>query len=242
MDALRGDRGRSARRPRDPAVRALVAVRGGAGPRVPAARGAPATASFRGASPSTCGCSARRAWPCATRSRARTTTRWPGGRRPAVRGRARVAAPDRGAHGAGPGVTVEEAYERCREIARAEARNFYYGFVLLPPERAQRDLRGLRLQPPRRRQGQRRGIDGARGWRRWPRAARRWSACYRGRRPAGRRGAGGPGRHGPPLRHPARAPGRPARRRRDGPGGRAATPTSRRSRSTATAWRGRWAW
>ena len=32
-------------------------------------------------------------------------------------------------------MTVAEAYERCREIARAKARNFYYGFVLLPPER-----------------------------------------------------------------------------------------------------------
>ena len=30
---------------------------------------------------------------------------------------------------------VEAAYERCRVIAREEARNFYYGFVLLPPER-----------------------------------------------------------------------------------------------------------
>jgi phytoene synthase len=32
-------------------------------------------------------------------------------------------------------VTTEEAYARCRDIARSEARNFYYGFVLLPPER-----------------------------------------------------------------------------------------------------------
>lgn len=32
-------------------------------------------------------------------------------------------------------MTLEEAYDRCRAIARAEARNFYYGFVLLPPER-----------------------------------------------------------------------------------------------------------
>jgi 15-cis-phytoene synthase len=32
-------------------------------------------------------------------------------------------------------VTIVEAYERCREIARAEARNFYYGFVLLPAPR-----------------------------------------------------------------------------------------------------------
>jgi 15-cis-phytoene synthase len=32
---------------------------------------------------------------------------------------------------------VAEAYDRCREIARTEARNFYYGFVLLPaPRRA----------------------------------------------------------------------------------------------------------
>ena len=32
-------------------------------------------------------------------------------------------------------MTAAEAYERCREITRAEARNFYYGFVLLPAER-----------------------------------------------------------------------------------------------------------
>lgn len=32
-------------------------------------------------------------------------------------------------------MTVAEAYDHCRGIARAEARNFYFGFVLLPPER-----------------------------------------------------------------------------------------------------------
>ena len=32
-------------------------------------------------------------------------------------------------------MTADRAYAVCREIARAEARNFYYGFVLLPPER-----------------------------------------------------------------------------------------------------------
>jgi phytoene synthase len=32
-------------------------------------------------------------------------------------------------------VTVETAYERCRTITRAAARNFYYGFVLLPNPR-----------------------------------------------------------------------------------------------------------
>lgn len=32
-------------------------------------------------------------------------------------------------------MTLEAAYERCRDIAREEARNFYYGFILLPPER-----------------------------------------------------------------------------------------------------------
>ena len=32
-------------------------------------------------------------------------------------------------------MTLETAYERCRDIAREEARNFYYGFILLPPER-----------------------------------------------------------------------------------------------------------
>lgn len=32
-------------------------------------------------------------------------------------------------------MTLDEAYAHCRAIARAEARNFYYGFVLLPGER-----------------------------------------------------------------------------------------------------------
>jgi 15-cis-phytoene synthase len=32
-------------------------------------------------------------------------------------------------------VTTAEAYERCREIARTEARNFYFGFVFLPAPR-----------------------------------------------------------------------------------------------------------
>lgn len=32
-------------------------------------------------------------------------------------------------------MTVEEAYDACRAIARDEARNFYYGFILLPPVR-----------------------------------------------------------------------------------------------------------
>ena len=32
-------------------------------------------------------------------------------------------------------MTVAEAYERCRAIAKVEARNFYYGFVLLDPPR-----------------------------------------------------------------------------------------------------------
>jgi 15-cis-phytoene synthase len=35
----------------------------------------------------------------------------------------------------GAPVGLDEAYARCREIARREARNFYYGFVMLPPER-----------------------------------------------------------------------------------------------------------
>lgn len=29
-------------------------------------------------------------------------------------------------------ITVDEAYDRCTEITRAEARNFYFGFILLP--------------------------------------------------------------------------------------------------------------
>lgn len=32
-------------------------------------------------------------------------------------------------------MTLDEAYAHCGAVARAEARNFYYGFVLLPPER-----------------------------------------------------------------------------------------------------------
>jgi phytoene synthase len=32
-------------------------------------------------------------------------------------------------------MTVDEAYDRCTAITRAEARNFYFGFVLLPRER-----------------------------------------------------------------------------------------------------------
>lgn len=32
-------------------------------------------------------------------------------------------------------MTLEEAYAHCGAVARAEARNFYYGFVLLPRER-----------------------------------------------------------------------------------------------------------
>ena len=32
-------------------------------------------------------------------------------------------------------ITVDEAYVRCTEISRAEARNFYFGFILLPRDR-----------------------------------------------------------------------------------------------------------
>ena len=32
-------------------------------------------------------------------------------------------------------ITVDEAYDRCTEITRAEARNFYFGFILLPRDR-----------------------------------------------------------------------------------------------------------
>lgn len=32
-------------------------------------------------------------------------------------------------------MTLDAAYAHCRAVARAEARNFYYGFVLLPPAR-----------------------------------------------------------------------------------------------------------
>ena len=52
------------------------------------------------------------------------------------------ARPDRGGRGAADRRTrapvtlaLEEAYDACRDIAREEARNFYYGFILLPPER-----------------------------------------------------------------------------------------------------------
>jgi phytoene synthase len=32
-------------------------------------------------------------------------------------------------------MTLEEAHRHCREVARREARNFYYGFILLPPDK-----------------------------------------------------------------------------------------------------------
>ncbi len=32
-------------------------------------------------------------------------------------------------------MTLEEAHRHCRDVARREARNFYYGFILLPPEK-----------------------------------------------------------------------------------------------------------
>jgi phytoene synthase len=32
-------------------------------------------------------------------------------------------------------MTLEEAHRHCRDVARSEARNFYYGFILLPPEK-----------------------------------------------------------------------------------------------------------
>ena len=54
----------------------------------------------------------------------------PGARRPGPHRRDRDP-PARGR----PAMTNEEAYAFCRAVARAQARNFYYGFVLLPPER-----------------------------------------------------------------------------------------------------------
>jgi len=32
-------------------------------------------------------------------------------------------------------VTVDDAYDACTRITRQEARNFYFGFILLPRER-----------------------------------------------------------------------------------------------------------
>jgi phytoene synthase len=32
-------------------------------------------------------------------------------------------------------MTLDEAHGHCREVSRREARNFYYGFILLPPEK-----------------------------------------------------------------------------------------------------------
>jgi phytoene synthase len=32
-------------------------------------------------------------------------------------------------------MTLEEAHGHCREVSRREARNFYFGFILLPPEK-----------------------------------------------------------------------------------------------------------
>ena len=32
-------------------------------------------------------------------------------------------------------MTLEKAHRHCRDVARAQARNFYYGFILLPPQK-----------------------------------------------------------------------------------------------------------
>ena len=46
---------------------------------------------------------------------------------------------------------LELAYDACRLIAKREAKNFYYAFITLPPEKASVDLRVLRLLPALRR-------------------------------------------------------------------------------------------
>ncbi len=72
---------------------------------------------------------------------------------------------------------LRAAYSVCRHIARSAAKNFYYGFLVLPATQARRDLCGLRLHAPRRRY-LRRSLRC-----RWNSAARSWTsgsmACAR---------------------------------------------------------------
>ena len=139
-------------------------------------------------------------------------------------------------------MTVDEAYERCREIARAEARNFYYGFVLLPPERRAGSTRRTPSAAAADDSVDGEGTDGAAKLASV--AARRdeLERCYAGDVPPDDAVlvalADTVRRFGVPREHlDALLDGvemGPARSR--------ATRTSRRSRSTATGWRGRWAW
>ena len=94
------------------------------------------------------------------------------------------------------GMTLEEAHRHCREVARREARNFYYGFILLPPDKRAGIYAAYAFS---RRADDSVNDDGPaaapRGRRRGPaRAARR--GRRRGAAP-GRPRAGGAGRHDP---------------------------------------------
>ena len=240
--ALRGDRGRPARPPsRRPTVRALVALevalaRGYLRRGEPLHRFVPRRVSPRPAD-------VQRRRPRAVRRdrRARTTTRCRAAPRPGRLGRARIAAPPRGAH-CGPRMTLEEAHRHCRDVARARGAQLLLRLHPAAARASAPDLRGLRVQPPRRRQRRRRDpadaalaavaalrdqLDAAVGgdaagrttrcsWR-WPTRSRRFAI---------------PREHLDALH----------RRGRDGPRRSPATPTTPPCGSTATGWRARSAW
>ena len=46
---------------------------------------------------------------------------------------------------------IADAYRHCEAVTRRQAANFFYGIRLLPRRPAPRDVRGIRVRPPRRR-------------------------------------------------------------------------------------------
>ncbi len=101
---------------------------------------------------------------------------------------------------------LRAAYSVCRHIARSAAKNFYYGFLVLPSPQAQRSLCRLRLHAPGRRH-LRRSISSRRT------APRKADSVDRRTTPRHRRGAHrrsgvhGARRHPEDLQHPARLAG-----------------------------------
>ena len=143
-------------------------------------RGGPCTASCRAGYPSTCACSARGARPLR-----RDRVAGPRHARPASGARPAGPRADRGrrrpARRAWTGMTLEEAHRHCRDVARGRGAQLLLRLHAPAAREAGRDLRGVRVQPPRRRQRERRRPRSTRG------GGRRGPA-----RPAGRGGGRGP--------------------------------------------------
>ena len=80
-------------------------------------------------------------------------------------------------------MTTDEAYAFCRAVARAEARNFYYGFVLLPPERRAGIYAAYAFSRRADDSVDEGGSAGATGWRRSPGLRGELDACAAGTAP-----------------------------------------------------------